>query len=73
MPWWLFKSLGWAVPLFRELAEMQYLWHSPHALANDRLTALIGAEPHRPLALAAQAALADLGFLDRSKPTAVPV
>ncbi len=63
MPWWLIKSLGWAVPMFRELAEMQYLWQTPHALANDKLTALIGVELHTPLALAAKAALADLGLL----------
>ena len=67
MPWWLFKALGWAVPMFGELAEMQYLWHTPHALANDKLVALIGAEPHTPLAQAARGALADLGLLDRSK------
>ena len=66
MPWWLFKALGWAVPMFRELAEMQYLWHTPHALANDKLVALIGAEPHTPLAQAARGALADLGLLGRS-------
>jgi nucleoside-diphosphate-sugar epimerase len=65
MPWWLFRSLGWAVPMLRELAEMQYLWHTPHTLANDKLTGLIGAEPHTPLALAAKAALADLGLLSR--------
>ena len=70
MPWWLFKALGWAVPMFRELAEMQYLWHTPHALANDKLEALIGPEPHTPLTQAAASALTDLGLLGRSK---VPV
>lgn len=68
VPWGLFKALAWAVPMFRELAEMQYLWQTPHALANDKLSALIGAEPRTPLALAAQAALADLGLL-KSSPT----
>ena len=67
VPWWLFKALRWAVPLFRELAEMQYLWHTPHALANDKLTALIGPEPHTPLAQAAQAALAELGLSGNSQ------
>ncbi len=67
MPWWLFKALGWAVPLFRELAEMQYLWHTPHSLADDKLEALIGPEPHTPLAQAAQSALADLGLLGNLK------
>ncbi len=68
MPWWLFKSVGWAVPLFRELLEMQYLWHTPHALANDKLTRLIGPEPHTELASAAQAALTDLGLLPAVMP-----
>lgn len=63
MPWWLFKALGWAVPMFRELAEMQYLWQTPHALANHKLEAVIGPEPHTPLPTAALAALADLGLL----------
>ena len=67
MPWWLFKALRWAVPMFRELAEMQYLWQTPHTLANDKLTAMLGAEPHTPLAQAAQAALADLGLLPATR------
>ena len=67
MPWWLFKALGWAVPMFREISEMQYLWHTPHALANDKLEALIGAEPHTPLAQSARSALADLGLLSGAK------
>jgi len=56
------------VPLFRELVEMQYLWHTPHALANDKLTMLIGGESHTPLALAAQAAMAALGMLQPLPP-----
>ena len=67
MPWWLFKALGWAVPMFREVSEMQYLWHTPHALANDKLEALIGPEPHTPLAQAVRSALTDLKLLERSK------
>ena len=68
VPWWLFKALRWAVPLFRELAEMQYLWHTPHALANDKLTALIGPEPHTPLVQAAHAALVELNLSGNSQP-----
>ena len=82
LPWGLFKALRWFVPLFRELVEMQFLWRTPHALANNNLVALIGPEPHTPLALAAQAALADLGKLaappprlpqDFSRPAVPPV
>ncbi len=73
MPWWLFKALRAVVPLFRELVEMQYLWHTPHELCNDRLTALIGPEPHTPLAVAAHSALADLGIYGRSHGSPQPL
>jgi len=42
---------------------MRYLWQTPHTLANAKLTALIGPEPHTPLPQAVAAALADLGLL----------
>ena len=61
MPWWLIKSLSFAVPMFRELSEMQYLWHTPYALSGDKLAALIGTLPVTPLPQALRAALADLG------------
>ncbi len=60
---WAFIRLGALfVPVWAALLEMRYLWQTPHALANDKLTALIGPEPHTPLGLAAQTALADLGL-----------
>jgi hypothetical protein len=43
--------------------EMRYLWDTPHALSNDKLVALLGHEPHTPLAWAAGQSLADLGLL----------
>ena len=61
MPWWLIKSLSFAVPMFRELLEMRYLWHTPYALSGDKLAAFIGAQPVTPLPQALRAALADLG------------
>lgn len=51
-------------PVWRSLLEMWYLWRTPHRLANDRLTALIGQEPHTPLAQALARALADLEMLE---------
>lgn len=48
---------GLVVPMWRELAEMRYLWQTPHALAGDKLAALIGAEPHTPFSDAVRAAL----------------
>jgi hypothetical protein len=49
------------------LVEMKYLWSTPHALANEKLQALIGPEPHTPLGHAVQTALADLHMLTISQ------
>jgi len=65
-----FKRLPWAVirlgalllPTWAALLEMRYLWDTPHALSNRKLVALLGAEPHTPLAQAAQSALRELGL-----------
>ncbi|MDP3654409.1 MAG: sugar nucleotide-binding protein [Rhodoferax sp.] len=64
LPWPLIRLGAWVMPTWAALMEMAYLWHTPHTLANDKLTRLIGPEPHTPLALAARTALADLGYLD---------
>ena len=63
LPWALIRLSAWLVPTWAALLEMQYLWKTPHALANEKLTALIGPEPHTPLAQAAQTALGDLGLM----------
>lgn len=63
LPWPIIRIGALIVPTWKALLEMRYLWQTPHALANDKLTALVGAEPHTPLAQAAQAALVDLGLL----------
>ena len=63
LPWAVIRLGALVVPAWAALLEMRYLWQRPHALANDKLTALIGAEPHTPLGLATQAALADLGLM----------
>lgn len=63
LPWALIRLGALVLPTWAGLLEMRYLWNTPHRLANDKLTALIGAEPHTPLALAAHTALADLGLL----------
>ncbi len=68
LPWPLMRMGALLVPTFAALAEMRYLWDTPHALANDKLTALIGAEPHTPLAQAARMALTDLGWLAAPAP-----
>jgi nucleoside-diphosphate-sugar epimerase len=66
LPWPLMRIGALFVPTFAALSEMRYLWETPHALANDKLIALIGAEPHTPLSLAAQTALSDLGLMAAS-------
>jgi hypothetical protein len=67
LPWAMIRLGGLFVPTWAALAEMRYLWDVPHALANDKLITLIGAEPHTPMDMAAQAALADLGMLQQEK------
>lgn len=62
MPWALIRLGALLVPTWEALVEMGYLWRTPHALANAKLLALIGSEPHTPLAQAAQTALVDLGL-----------
>jgi hypothetical protein len=71
LPWALIRASAWLVPTWAALLEMRYLWDTPHALANDKLTALIGTEPHTPLAVAAEAALGDLGLLPSAAPLAL--
>ena len=62
---WPFIRLGALVnPAWHALMEMRYLWETPHALANGKLAALIGPEPHTPLPQALHMALADLGMLN---------
>lgn len=63
LPWAMIRLGAGLNPMWGALAEMRYLWTTPHGLANERLSALIGTEPHRPLAQAARAALADLGLI----------
>ena len=63
MPWWLMRLLSPFVPLFRELAEMRYLWNAPVRMDNAQLTAALGAEPHTPLDVAVRKTLIGLGCL----------
>jgi nucleoside-diphosphate-sugar epimerase len=67
MPWRLLKLIGFAVPVFRELNEISYLWSVPHAIDGAALEAVIGELPHTPLDQAVAAALAALGVRRRVK------
>jgi len=62
MPWPLLRALGVAVPLWRELVRMSYLWRVPHALDGRRLAARCPELRPTPLDDALRASLADLGF-----------
>lgn len=66
IPWTIIRLGAWVLPNWSALTEMRYLWRTPHALANGRLVALLGAEPHTPLEVAAAMALRDLGLPGRS-------
>jgi nucleoside-diphosphate-sugar epimerase len=60
MPWPLVRALAWAVPNWREIAEMRYLWWTPHALDGCKLAQLIGIEPHTPVEQALVQSLQEL-------------
>ena len=62
MPWPLLRALGVAVPLWRELVRMSYLWRVPHALDGRRLAARCPELRPTPLDDALRASLAELGF-----------
>lgn len=60
MPWMMLRLLGPFVPIFRELAEMAYLWREPHRIDEGSLRATIGAVPHTPFNTAVATALDEL-------------
>lgn len=62
LPWPLIGLMGLFSAKFSSLSQVRYLYATPHALANQRLVALLGSEPHTPLNRAASFALADLGL-----------
>lgn len=63
LPWALLRVAGLVVPTYAALADMRYLWTTPHRLDNTRLATLIGEEPHTPFEQALRCALNDLGLL----------
>ena len=62
-PWWIMPFAAPFVPLLKELREMRYIWQEPLRMPNDRLVAVIGAEPWTPIDEAVRASLAALGCL----------
>lgn len=71
-PWWLVTLASPFVATLRELREMRYLWKQPVRMANDRLRAVLGEEPHTPLDEAVAATLRGLGCLPAAPPQVPP-
>jgi nucleoside-diphosphate-sugar epimerase len=61
LPWHVIRIGGWLIPMWREVAEMSYLWDVPHALDGAALENLIGAIPKTELNMALQATLGSMG------------
>jgi nucleoside-diphosphate-sugar epimerase len=57
LPWAVIRIGGLLVPVWRELAEMSYLWRVPHALKGGALEGAIGPASFTPLADALRASL----------------
>lgn len=49
LPWWAMRAGAWAVPMWRELLEMRYLWDEAHALDESHLMELLGKVPRTAL------------------------
>jgi nucleoside-diphosphate-sugar epimerase len=62
MPWTMLRLLSPVVPIFRELAEMAYLWREPHEIDGSKLKAAIEDVPSTPFTAAVSATVAALGI-----------
>jgi nucleoside-diphosphate-sugar epimerase len=56
-PWWAIRLGGPLVSHWRELAEIAYLWSTPHRIAGDKLKAAIGEIPRTQFTQAIRDAL----------------
>ena len=62
MPWGVIRLGGLVVPMWRELAEMAYLWRVPHALDGRALQEAVGPLASTALPAALRATLLGLGY-----------
>jgi nucleoside-diphosphate-sugar epimerase len=67
MPWRLIRAGGLVVPIWREIAEMEYLWRVPHALDGSAMRRAAGPLPSTPIDDAMREALLGLGFGGRGR------
>ena len=65
MPWGAIRAGGLFVPMWREVAEMQYLWDQPHKLDDRALKKFIGDIPNTDFNAAMCEALIALGLAKR--------
>ena len=63
-PWIAVRAGGLFNPMWREIAEMSYLWFRPHQLSGRKLAAAVGDLPRTPVREAVRQALGDLGIID---------
>ena len=57
LPWPMIRLLGLIMPQMREVAEMAYLWHTPHAIDGAKLAAALPDLQATPLDIAIADAL----------------
>ena len=62
MPWRIIKLGGFVVPMWREIAEMQYLWNVPHALDDAALKKVTNILPATRFNAAMRESLIALGL-----------
>jgi len=62
MPWSVIRIGGLLVPIWREIAEMAYLWRVPHALDGHAMQRMLGVLPATDIDVAMRASLQALGF-----------
>lgn len=72
LPWPILKLAGMAVPMWREIAEMRYLWHDAHSMMSSELAERIGSVPHTSFQTAVRNALVDLDLLHGTAAAAEP-
>ena len=60
MPWGLIRAGGLLVPMWREIAELRYLWEVPHRLSGERVANLGGEIARTPIERALDETLREL-------------
>ncbi len=65
MPWGVIRAGSLMVPIWREIAEMRYLWETPHALDGTAFRELVPGFRATPLDAALRATLRTLGKVSK--------